>query len=507
MGFNNWARFQCNLNETLFTSTADAMVANGLLAAGYNRINLDDCWSLHQRAPNGSLQWNSTLFPHGIPWLVQYVQERGFKLGIYGDSGNATCGKYPGSQGYEKIDAETFESWGIDYLKLDGCNVNIEAGRTKEEQYRYLYGLWHEVLSGLTKPLVFSESAPAYFSPAIGDTTNNTDWYKIMDWVPEYGELARHSDDIAVYTSKLDHWESILLNYGYEVLFARYQQPEYFNDPDFIIADFPQLTLDEKKTHFALWSSFSAPLIISSYIPDLTADELLYLTNRDVIAIDQDQLGLQATLVSQDGTWDVLTKSLANGDRLLTVLNRGNVTAKTTVSTARIGLQDDCTYTIKDLWTGKSSTFQAGVEVTLATHATAIYRISGVSSIVPTGMMFNTYSLRCLTAGSDSATVTFTNCTGTDSQVWQVKDGGQFSPLSAVDKCLTSASDGSLKLDQCSDGGLAGWEYYVTGNVKDLSNSLCLTEGSDASVTLETCGDELDDQVFGLPSGVKVIRQ
>lgn len=205
MGFNNWARFECNLNESLFVETADAMVSKGLLAAGYNRINIDDCWLQHTRAPNGSLQWNTTLFPQGLIWLGEYVKSKGFFFGIYEDAGNATCGGYPGSRGHEALDAQTFVSWGIDYLKLDGCNVLPDD----ESTYQELYGHWHDVLTNLTHPLIFSESAPAYFSA----TDNNTDWYTVMDWVPLYGELARHSTDIAVYGlyEPSHYWASVMV--------------------------------------------------------------------------------------------------------------------------------------------------------------------------------------------------------------------------------------------------------------------------------------------------------
>lgn len=111
MGFNNWARFECDLNQTLFTTTADAMVSKGLLAAGYDRVNIDDCWPLHERAANGSLQWDPVKFPDGLIYLGQYLKERNLKFGIYSDAGNATCGGYPGSLNYEEIDAQTFASW------------------------------------------------------------------------------------------------------------------------------------------------------------------------------------------------------------------------------------------------------------------------------------------------------------------------------------------------------------------------------------------------------------
>lgn len=139
----------------------------------------DDCWPAHERLPNGSLTWNETLFPQGLPWLANYVHSKGFHFGIYEDAGNATCGGYPGTLGHEQLDAETFENWGVDYLKLDGCNVFPST----EQRYQDIYGGWHQVLTALQHPLIFSESAPAYFA----GTRNNTAWYEVMDWVPLYG--------------------------------------------------------------------------------------------------------------------------------------------------------------------------------------------------------------------------------------------------------------------------------------------------------------------------------
>lgn len=503
MGFNNWARFECVLNETLFTETADAMVATGLRAAGYDRLNLDDCWMAYSRAPNGSLQWNETKFPHGLPWLADYVKARGFHLGIYEDSGNATCGGYPGSYGHEQLDAETFASWGIDYLKLDGCNVYPDT----EQEYQARYSHWHQIFSNMSHPLVFSESAPAYF--ASGD--NLTDWYTVMDWVPVYGELARHSTDILVYVGEGSAWDSIMVNYNYNLLLARYQAPGYYNDPDFLIADHPGLTLDEKRSHFALWASFSAPLIISAYIPALPDEVIAYLKNSDLIAVDQDRLAQQATLVSRDDSFDVLTRSLANGDQLLTVLNRGNDTASTSIAVARLGLEEaGCSYAAKDLWNGTWTTIVDGkIDIKdLASHATAVYRISlppRCSAVVPTGMIFNTASKNCLTASSQHG-ISFAECNGDDTQVWQVCSSGTISPLSDQSACLT-AEDGAsvVGLSPCGKDKNQQWAYAVTGNLKNVASGVCLTEGAQNN-TVTVCGFEKNTQVWALPSGVEVSR-
>lgn len=172
--------------------------------------------------------------------------------------------------------------------------------------------------------------------------------------------------------------------------------------PDFLNVSHFDYTLHEKKSHFAIWASLSAPLIISAWIPGFGATEIEYLTNKDLIAVDQDPLALQATLVSQDGTWDVLTKDLDNGDRLLTIINRGNSTGGYSVSLKRIGLSSFAGFRVKDLWTGKYSfAFKKVTASNVASHGTAVFRLSALGRSVdatPTGMIFNTYSLTTLTS-------------------------------------------------------------------------------------------------------------
>ncbi|KAF2267537.1 putative alpha-galactosidase [Lojkania enalia] len=514
MGFNNWARFMCNLNETLFVETADAMLEKGLLAAGYNNINLDDCWPLQERTSAGELQWDPTLFPHGMPWLGDYLHTRGFNFGIYTNAGNMTCGWYPGSQDYEEIDAKTFEKWGVDYLKVDGCHMDLQKGRTYYEEFEYRYKLWHKVMDKLKKPFIFSQSAPAYFSPNFHLDKNNTDWYRTMEYVRSNGELARHSDDIKVYGLNVTfepggHWESMMNNYGMEVRLARYQSCGFYNDPDFLIIDWPDLTLDEKKTHFTLWSSFSAPLILSAYIPDLTNEDIEYLTNKDIIDVDQDALCEQATLVSQDGDVDVLTKNLANGDRLLTVLNKGDDAITYRVPLERLGIDPSGPHKAKDLWSKKTITIRNAIDVKLRRRQTAIYRISpsrGKSSVTPTGQIFNTFSLNCLTAPSShrSSAVKFIPCNGDDEQVWQISSTGKVSPLSAPSSYLT-ANGRKVTLESREMGARSQqWKYGVSGNLINKGTGLALDEGGEGQISLEKAGVALDSQVFALPGGVKL---
>jgi alpha-galactosidase len=512
MGFNNWARYMCGLNETLFLKTADEMISTGLLAAGYNRINLDDCWMKTSRSQDGTLTWNTTLFPRGIPWLAQTLKSKGFHFGIYQDAGNVTCGGYPGSLGYEKVDAQTFSSWGIDYVKLDGCNVHPTNGRTLEQEYQKIYGTWHRELNALNPPLIFSESAPAYFS---GDSffpkqQNKSDWYKAMKWVPSYGELARHSNDIFVFGYEdykpSDYWKSIMSNYRYELQLARYQRPGFYNDPDFLITEWPWLTFEEKKSQCALWSAFSAPLLLSVKVSALSKKDINFLTNRDIIAVDQDPLTLQATLVSYSESFDVLTKNLANGDRLLAVLNKGEED-EISIPTIRLGFELPGVYLAKDLWNGKVIQVRDELRVTVPRHGTSIFRFANPKKVqvFPTGSILQVgidKKFHCLSASSGR--VHSAVCNGDDSQVWRISKTGLFSPLSKPGSCLADEQS-SVALVPCNERDVRQkWVYENTGNLVHAKSSACLTTLTNSQAGIARCGDELDSQVFSLPSGVEV---
>ena len=422
-------------------------------------------------------------------------------FGTYLDAGNATCGGFAGSLGYEEIDAKDFVDGGVDYLKLDGCNVYNDTGLDSVETFEKIYGHWHEIFSAMDNPVIFSESAPAYFC----DAEDLTDWYNVMDWIPGFGELARHSWDIQTFfgSEDADTWSSIMANYGAHVLLARYQKPGYYNDPDYII-NWPGLSLDEKRSQFALWCAFSAPLILSVHVPDLTDEELEYLTHKDLIAIDQDEKAEQATLVSQDGTWDVLTKSLANGDRIVAAFNRGEEPASQTISAARLGLPEG-TYEVTDLWTGEKTEVSEVETGEVAKHGTAIFRIvTGDVETIPTGMFFNTASILCLDATDlkNATNIKTTNCTAEDPQVWQVRGDGTIRSLADTEACLGEA-DGKVESAACEGGEAQQWAYELHGYVTNVGSGNCLTEG-EGGVTVEECGGKDNAQVFALPAGVKV---
>ncbi|KAG9324729.1 hypothetical protein KVV02_002507 [Mortierella alpina] len=449
MGFNNWARYECNLNQKLFTDTADWMVTHGLLQAGYDTITVDDCWMTMDRNETDYLITNTTLFPNGMLWLGQYFHQKGFKFGIYEDAGYKTCGGYPGSQGYYKEDVNLFASWEVDYIKLDGCyidrNETLPPSETLEPTFRQLYEGFGEAIRSQPRPMVYSESAPAYFaglSAGTGDKVGK-DWYKVHTWIGRYGQLWRHSTDISVYKKDgKSRWSSVMTNYRFNIRLARFQKPGNWNDPDFIITgDDEGLTLHEQKSQFALWSIMASPLILSTDVKNLTPEQVAYLTNRDIIAIDQDPLGIQGRLAWRSDDSEVLVKPLQNvSTRAVAVLNKQSSTENVTVPFARLGYTfppttEGCSLLVRELFSQSEVVYKVqnprteSFTTLLPPHATAIYRITTLTNYapcrvtVPTGAIYLTSSLLCLDVSesrSDPGTdVIAYPCTSNENQLWQ----------------------------------------------------------------------------------------
>ncbi|GJJ71305.1 alpha-galactosidase [Entomortierella parvispora] len=450
MGYNNWARYECNLDEKLFTDTADWMVAHGLLAAGYDTITVDDCWMTMDRDPvTKALVVNTTLFPQGMGWLGQYFHRRGFKFGIYEDAGEKTCGGYPGSLGHFDQDIAQFVAWEVDYIKLDGCyiyrNESLPESETLEPTFRQLYEGFGEALRAQPRPIVYSESAPAYFaglSAGTGDRVGR-DWYKVMTWVGRFGQLWRHSTDIAVYKKDgQSRWPSVMTNYRFNIRLARFQKPGNWNDPDFIITgDDVGLTIEEQKSQFALWTIMASPLILSTNVKDLTFEQIAFLTNKEIIGINQDPVGIQGRIAWRTELSDVLVKPLQDPTvRAAAVLNKQHSVANVTVSFARLGYtfplsSQGCQYLVRELFSQSEETLTVynprneTITSLLRPHATALFKITSMSNSascrasMPTGSIYLTSSLLCLDVFNSETTpgtpaLAFP-CTDNDNQLWQ----------------------------------------------------------------------------------------
>ncbi|MGW1976218.1 NPCBM/NEW2 domain-containing protein [Streptomyces sp. NPDC001889] len=351
MGFNNWNSTGCAIDEKMIRDTADLFVSTGLKDAGYEYVNVDDCWAAEKRDPlTGRLTHHPTRFPGGIKALADYVHSKGLKFGIYTSAGTLTCAKtMPGSLDHEEIDARTFADWGVDYLKYDNCN---NQGRPALERYTAM----RDALRATGRPIVYS----------LCEWGENKPW----EWGADVGHLWRTTGDIN------DSWQSVVNLFKLNAPLAEHAGPGRWNDPDMLEVGNGGMTDTEYRSHFSLWSVMAAPLLIGTDLRKATPRTLEILSNREVIAVDQDPLGRQARVVrSADGHW-VLAKPLAGGDIAVALFNESEQTTTIRTTAAEIGLPQRSGYVVRDLWKGQNAHTVGTVSATLPAHATALYRVS-----------------------------------------------------------------------------------------------------------------------------------
>jgi alpha-galactosidase len=354
MGFNDWNAFGCDVSEQLIKDTADLFVSSGLKAAGYEYVNIDDCWMTHERDPRtGRLVPDPVKFPDGIDGTADYVHARGLKLGIYEDAGTATCAGYPGSLGHETVDAQTFADWGVDYLKYDNCN---NAGSSTTEEYIARYSAMRDALIATGRPIVYS----------ICEWGVNAPW----TWAPEVGHLWRTTGDI------VDSWSSLKSIIDQNKPLFPYAKPGAFNDPDMLEVGNGGMTDVEYRTHFALWAMMAAPLLIGTDLRKATPATMAILTNTELIAVDQDKLGKQARPIADADGLTVFAKPLAGGDVAVALYNETDAPASIRTTARSAGLPKAPGYLVRDLWRHSTTETAGTIAATVPAHGTAVYRVS-----------------------------------------------------------------------------------------------------------------------------------
>jgi alpha-galactosidase len=516
MGWNDWAHYQCGYTVETILANAKALLNTGLAARGYKTVTIDDCWMQRDRDNSGNLQPDMQRFPQGIKPVAEAVHAMGLKFGIYEDAGYATCDGLAGSgepQGGGKDhfvqDTRLFVSWGVDYLKLDGCKVYVPDDGSHVVAYRKAYAAQSEALKTAGRPIVFSESAPAYFQ-------GSPDWYDVLSWVRSYGQLWREGTDMANFHVKKQgtpRFPSVLWNYAYNLPLGRFQKPGNWNDPDFIIGGDDGMSVAETRSQLALWSMTSAPLILSSDVGKLSPQAIAILGNREVIAIDQDALGHMATLVRRTPVMDVLFKTLSGGDYAVAVLNRETASIPVKLNPADLGFRNaKCRMDARNLWTGMHPSAVSDLQAVIAGHDTAIWRLhpaptcgppmrTGDITMIATGKIApgkqrdtESYS-RCLAAPG-----TVGDCAGTPAETWTVTAGGR---LESGGRCLAVAADKPV-MQACAAGKAEQWNYTLTGNLVNAEDRRCLSssapESKLQSLSIQVCGHNLPNQIWSLPN-------
>lgn len=365
MGWSSWNKFQGNINEDIIKSIADAMVASGLKDAGYTYINIDDCWH-GKRDADGFIQADPKHFPHGIKALADYVHSRGLKLGIYSDAGSETCAGRPGSLGHEYQDALQYARWGIDYLKYDWCNTtNVNA--------QGAYQLMRDALQAAGRPIFFSmcewgDNHPWRWAKGIGDS-----WRIGPDIWCSF-------DSTRVFPTYIQCSVIDCINRNDSL--RSYAGPGHWNDPDMLEVG-NGLSVNQDRAHFTMWCMMASPLILGNDVRNMSDETKAILTNRDLIAIDQDKLGVQGLRFLIREGLEYWFKPLSNGDWAMTIFNPTRQSLSCSLNWQDFNLTDEevskrstsfdqNVYKIKNLWTGRmeaKTTLKSKVERKLSVPA------------------------------------------------------------------------------------------------------------------------------------------
>ncbi|KAK9682040.1 hypothetical protein RND81_10G046300 [Saponaria officinalis] len=351
MGWNSWNFFACNINEALIKETADALISTGLADLGYNYVNIDDCWSRAVRNLKGELVPDPETFPSGLKALSDYVHAKGLKLGIYSDAGVFTCQVRPGSLLHEKNDARQFASWGVDYLKYDNC---YNLGIPPKERYPPM----REALNATQRPIFYSLCEWGVDDPAL--------------WADQVGNSWRTTDDIN------DSWESMTTIADINDKWASYAGPGGWNDPDMLEVGNGGMSYQEYRSHFSVWALMKSPLLIGCDVRNMTAETREIIANKEVIAVNQDPLGVQGRKIhayGPSGCQQVWAGPLS-GNRLAVVLwNRCSNAATISVGWDVLGIQSSIGVSIRDLWEHKEVARDAvsSFAVRVDSHDCAMY--------------------------------------------------------------------------------------------------------------------------------------
>ncbi|HTZ58740.1 MAG TPA: glycoside hydrolase family 27 protein [Acidobacteriaceae bacterium] len=360
MGWNSWNLFAGRVTDKDVRAAADAMVSSGMKDAGYIYINIDDTWQ-GQRDAQGNIQANSK-FPD-MKALADYVHSKGLKIGIYSSPGPQTCAHYEGSYGHEEQDAKTYAAWGFDYLKYDLCSfrqiMNQQAPNDPAKATQMMkdaYVKMHKALLATGRPILYSLCQYG--------------WDGVWEWGPSVGGNSwRTTGDIN------PTWDRMTLIGFSQAGLSKYAGPGHWNDPDMLEVGNGKLNMDENRLHMSLWAILAAPLLAGNDLSQMKPEISAILTNREVIAIDQDPLGKQGDRVSEVGPEEIWAKPLKGGDKAVALFNRDDTPLPMTLKLSDVGFASGAKAT--DIWAAKDlGRLQNTYTVTVPRHGVVLLRLS-----------------------------------------------------------------------------------------------------------------------------------
>ncbi len=372
MGFNTWNTFQTKINEDMLKDMVDVFVSSGMRESGYQYFVLDDGWMAMERDQNGSLLADPVKFPHGMKAFADYVHSKGLKFGIYNCAGSKTCAGYPGTRGHEYEDARLYASWGVDFLKYDWCNTD---SLNSPEAYKTMSA----ALRATGRPIVFS----------ICEWGSHNPWL----WAGGIGELYRTTGDIGLsfFSNKnYGNWEaqSVISILDKQIPIRKYNGPNHWNDPDMLEVG-NGLSYNEDKAHFSLWCMLAAPLAAGNDLRKMSPQTRDILTNKEMIAVDQDARGISAFKMEMPDSLEMWVKPLKNNELVICFLNRTGSSKKIdmdwkdfNISDALSGLEvhfDNQYFSLRDIWIKKDAgKTDKKLVREIATHEVIVFKMAPV---------------------------------------------------------------------------------------------------------------------------------
>ena len=350
MGWNSWNHYGCHINQSIIEKAADMFVSLGLDKLGYKYINVDDCWA-KSRNSDGIIQPDPVAFPN-FKGMIDHVHKKGLLFGLYSDAGTHTCEGRPGSLDHETEDANSYAAWEVDYLKYDNCNNNTIDPKVR-------YPVMRDALNKTGRRIFYSMCEWGVEDPAT--------------WASDVGNSWRTTDDIR------DNWETMISRADLNDEWARFAAPGGWNDPDMLEVGNGGMNGREYETHMSLWCLMKAPLLIGCDLENLNTDSQQILFNPEVIAVNQDALGVQGKKLTVNGGKEVWGGPLEMGKYAVVLLNRGDMDTSMTVRWTDIGMDVNSTAFVRDLWLHSNlGHHQGGMNAFVPSHGVKMYTITPV---------------------------------------------------------------------------------------------------------------------------------
>lgn len=377
MGFMTWNYFGTDINEKNIKEVADALVSSGLKDVGFDYVFIDDGWQGGRDNKNRMIP-DPKKFPSGMKALADYVHSKGLKIGIYSDAAPLTCAGYTASLGFEELDAKTFAEWEMDYLKYDYCYAPTDW-KTAVERYEKMA----KALQKSSRDIVLSicewgDREPWHWAHKTGGQL----WRTTADIRDKWQSLEKPKNDFDLHRTGAGIMDIVNIN----AKLHNYAHKGGYNDPDMLIVGLygksgPSAELGgvgctdvEYQSQMSLWCLMASPLMISFDINNMNEATRRILTNKEIIAIDQDALNKQAERVINDGTWQVYVKPLANGDVALGILNTSDKTQTANLSLEKLGIAGKTKG--RDVWSKQNFSVKDKISVKVASHETKVFRLS-----------------------------------------------------------------------------------------------------------------------------------